>query len=261
MRSSRRRPSPVCELWSTRRRCCGDVRSPTSWTDDCRRGRALDNVDNDLLERADDAVHRAARGGRADGRRATSPGWRRLRRARPLVDRPGAARRRRPAVPRLVAVVEERWDDAVRALRLLGPGSRQLGGSVAQREIIEDTCCTPGRRRPVRRGAVAAHRAARPASVPARARPIWSDGAAPRTLEAAQDRWSTECRTWHDVRKSAHAAARAGERGCRSASSCRARLRPVRLAPGRLSCVGPESPALHPWKEAHGQARQGSRCR
>ncbi|MEO7059360.1 MAG: hypothetical protein ABI083_06565, partial [Lapillicoccus sp.] len=39
----------------------------------------------------------------------------------------------------LGAVAERRWDDAVRALRLLGPWIVQLGGSAAQREIVEDT--------------------------------------------------------------------------------------------------------------------------
>ncbi|WP_426563152.1 FAD/NAD(P)-binding protein [Angustibacter sp. McL0619] len=39
----------------------------------------------------------------------------------------------------LDAVVEERWAEAVRSLRLLGPWLSQLGGSAAQREIVEDT--------------------------------------------------------------------------------------------------------------------------
>ena len=39
----------------------------------------------------------------------------------------------------LDSVVEERWADAVRSLRMLGPWLSQLGGSAAQREIIEDT--------------------------------------------------------------------------------------------------------------------------
>jgi hypothetical protein len=39
----------------------------------------------------------------------------------------------------LVAVVEQRWNEAVRVLRLLGPWLVQLGGSAAQREIVEDT--------------------------------------------------------------------------------------------------------------------------
>jgi hypothetical protein len=39
----------------------------------------------------------------------------------------------------LVAVVEHEWSDAVRVLRLLGPWLVQLGGSAAQREIVEDT--------------------------------------------------------------------------------------------------------------------------
>ena len=39
----------------------------------------------------------------------------------------------------LVAVVEQRWNEAVRILRLLGPWLVQLGGSAAQREIVEDT--------------------------------------------------------------------------------------------------------------------------
>ncbi|MGZ4598445.1 MAG: FAD/NAD(P)-binding protein [Oryzihumus sp.] len=39
----------------------------------------------------------------------------------------------------LVAVVEARWCEAVRVLRLLGPWLVQLGGSAAQREIVEDT--------------------------------------------------------------------------------------------------------------------------
>lgn len=39
----------------------------------------------------------------------------------------------------LVAVVEQRWCEAVRTLRLLGPWLVQLGGSAAQREIVEDT--------------------------------------------------------------------------------------------------------------------------
>ena len=39
----------------------------------------------------------------------------------------------------LAAVAEQRWDDAVRTLRLLGPWLVQLGGSAAQREIVEDT--------------------------------------------------------------------------------------------------------------------------
>jgi hypothetical protein len=39
----------------------------------------------------------------------------------------------------LVAVVEARWSEAVRILRLLGPWLVQLGGSAAQREIVEDT--------------------------------------------------------------------------------------------------------------------------
>ena len=39
----------------------------------------------------------------------------------------------------LVPTVDERWDDAVRGLRLLGPWLVQLGGSDAQREIVEDT--------------------------------------------------------------------------------------------------------------------------
>jgi uncharacterized NAD(P)/FAD-binding protein YdhS len=39
----------------------------------------------------------------------------------------------------LVAVLEQRWNEAVRILRLLGPWLVQLGGSAAQREIVEDT--------------------------------------------------------------------------------------------------------------------------
>ena len=39
----------------------------------------------------------------------------------------------------LEAVVEQRWAEAVRTLRLLGPWLTQLGGSAAQREILEDT--------------------------------------------------------------------------------------------------------------------------
>jgi uncharacterized NAD(P)/FAD-binding protein YdhS len=39
----------------------------------------------------------------------------------------------------LVAVLERRWNEAVRILRLLGPWLVQLGGSAAQREIVEDT--------------------------------------------------------------------------------------------------------------------------
>jgi uncharacterized NAD(P)/FAD-binding protein YdhS/tetratricopeptide (TPR) repeat protein len=39
----------------------------------------------------------------------------------------------------LIAVVEQRWCEAVRILRLLGPWLVQLGGSAAQREIVEDT--------------------------------------------------------------------------------------------------------------------------
>ena len=39
----------------------------------------------------------------------------------------------------LTAVAEERWDDAVRTLRLLGPWVAQLGGSDAQREVVEET--------------------------------------------------------------------------------------------------------------------------
>jgi uncharacterized NAD(P)/FAD-binding protein YdhS len=39
----------------------------------------------------------------------------------------------------LVAVVEQRWSEAVRTLRLIGPWLVQLGGSAAQREIVEDT--------------------------------------------------------------------------------------------------------------------------
>lgn len=39
----------------------------------------------------------------------------------------------------LTAVAEERWDDAVRTLRLLGPWVVQLGGSDAQREVVEET--------------------------------------------------------------------------------------------------------------------------
>ena len=39
----------------------------------------------------------------------------------------------------LVAVVEQRWNEAVRTLRLLGPWLVQVGGSAAQREIVEDT--------------------------------------------------------------------------------------------------------------------------
>ena len=39
----------------------------------------------------------------------------------------------------LAAVLEQRWNEAVRILRLLGPWLIQLGGSAAQREIVEDT--------------------------------------------------------------------------------------------------------------------------
>ena len=39
----------------------------------------------------------------------------------------------------LTAVGQQRWEDAVRTLRLLGPWLVQLGGSSAQREIVEDT--------------------------------------------------------------------------------------------------------------------------
>ena len=39
----------------------------------------------------------------------------------------------------LDAVVEERWAEAVRSLRLLGPWLAELGGSAAQREVVEDT--------------------------------------------------------------------------------------------------------------------------
>lgn len=39
----------------------------------------------------------------------------------------------------LSAVVERQWGEAVRVLRLLGPWLVQLGGSTAQREIVEDT--------------------------------------------------------------------------------------------------------------------------
>jgi uncharacterized NAD(P)/FAD-binding protein YdhS len=39
----------------------------------------------------------------------------------------------------MVAIVEQRWCEAVRTLRLLGPWLVQLGGSAAQREIVEDT--------------------------------------------------------------------------------------------------------------------------
>jgi hypothetical protein len=39
----------------------------------------------------------------------------------------------------LMAVVEQQWGEAVRILRLLGPWLVQLGGSAAQREIVEDT--------------------------------------------------------------------------------------------------------------------------
>jgi uncharacterized NAD(P)/FAD-binding protein YdhS len=39
----------------------------------------------------------------------------------------------------LIAVVEQKWGEAVRILRLLAPWLVQLGGSAAQREILEDT--------------------------------------------------------------------------------------------------------------------------
>ncbi|MGH8895204.1 MAG: FAD/NAD(P)-binding protein, partial [Actinomycetes bacterium] len=39
----------------------------------------------------------------------------------------------------LAAFAEQRWCDAVRMLRLLGPWLVRLGGSAAQREIVEDT--------------------------------------------------------------------------------------------------------------------------
>jgi uncharacterized NAD(P)/FAD-binding protein YdhS len=109
-----------------------------AWSDDQALGDLLARVDPGLLTRPATpftALHAALALAAADDRER-------------LLDlREHAARAPGPVMrdvvvqlcDALVATVDERWDDAVRGLRLLGPWLVQLGGSAAQREIVEDT--------------------------------------------------------------------------------------------------------------------------
>jgi tetratricopeptide (TPR) repeat protein len=114
------------------------ARMTTSWTGDLRLESVLALVGADLLEQPATpftAMH-AALALTADG---NGDGLTRLRAhvcgsADPVMSDVVAS-----LCDALIAVVEQKWGEAVRILRLLAPWLVQLGGSAAQREILEDT--------------------------------------------------------------------------------------------------------------------------
>ena len=152
--SSPRRRSSAVAPWSTRARCCGAGRSPRMRATYPAVDTVIDDVRPAPARRTADAVHGDALGRHLvrDGR--VRPARRSWRRGLAGIADPAYARgRRRRSAAALEALVDGGPRDGGRPARTSSLGSIwRLGGSDAQREVVEDTLIAallaPGRLRP-----------------------------------------------------------------------------------------------------------------